>query len=80
MSQADILPLPVGVPETIPIHCSSIPGTFIVRTRTVVDKSFKEHGVTDFLKLCGRSNSSEWRRYFVVAAVGVRPSSSSAAL
>ena len=78
MQEQDLLPLPPGIPELVAITCNTRDngartGTFVVRTRTVVDRQgaeFREHKVTDFVASCNKSNKL-WPRFVSIAAVGV---------
>ena len=75
MQEQDLLPLPPGTPELIAITCNTKDndtrtGTFVVRTRTVVDRQFREHRVADFVASCDKNNK-QWPRFVSIAAVGV---------
>jgi hypothetical protein len=59
------------MPETIAVTCNGLHGTFVVRTKTVVDKEFTEQRATDFVDRCGKSRL-QWIRQLTIAAVGVR--------
>ena len=79
MQEQDLLPLPTGIPELIAITCNTTDsktktGTFVVRTRTVVegvDKQFNEHSLADFVEACGRS-PVQWPTSIFIAADEVR--------
>lgn len=75
MQEQDLQPLPNGVPELLAVTCNTRDngtktGTFVVRTRTVVNRQFREQRVTDFVASCDKSTKL-WPRFLTVAAVGV---------
>lgn len=63
--------LPDGVPETIKVVCNGVYGTFVVRTKTVVDHNWQEDSVAKFSALCGKSHQ-QWRHHVAIVDVGVR--------
>lgn len=63
--------LPDGVPETIKVVCNGTYGTFVVRTKTVVDQNWQEDSVAKFSVTCGKSHT-HWRHHVAVVEVGVR--------
>ena len=70
VQEKDLFPLPRGMPETIAVTCNGLHGTYVVRTKTVVDKEFTEQGATAFVHRCGK-NRQQWHRNLTIAAVGV---------
>ena len=67
----DLMELPEGTPEVVPIVCNGVPGHFVVRTKTAVYEHFREDKVTLFAKATGTSNP--WMTAVHIAAVGVGP-------
>lgn len=69
LQEVDLMQLPPDTPEVVAITCNSIPGHFVVRTRTVVHEQFKEQKVTSFAKDSGTNTS--WKLCIYIASVGV---------
>ncbi|BDA49580.1 hypothetical protein COCOBI_14-1990 [Coccomyxa sp. Obi] len=67
--EVELMALPDGVPETIKVVCNGIYGTFVVRTKTVVDHNWREDSAGKFSVSCGKSHQ-QWRHHIAIVDVG----------
>ena len=70
LQEEDLLPLPVGMPETVAVQCNGVPGHYIVRSKRMVNQHYQEERPPAFAERCGKSKQ-QWQRHLTIAAVGV---------
>ena len=63
----ELVPLPEGVPEVLPITCNGRSGVLLVRTQRV-QHSQAEMSASKFEQVCGKGDAKKWKSSIWVEA------------
>ena len=63
----ELVPLPEGVPEVLPITCNGRSGVLLVRTQRV-QHSQAEMSASKFEQVCGKGDAQKWKSSIWVEA------------
>ena len=80
LQPVDLLPLPEGVPELLPVTCNGRSGLMVVRTQKV-QHGDAEVSASKFEQVCGKGDAKKWKcSIWTEAADGTQDTVSNARL